>query len=235
MVVSLSDDVIDGVDDVLRPTWQEVNGRVVPESTDINLTNGAVLLDATYVYADMANSTGLAQQHGRRQVAKVVRCYLNAASRIIRHRGGAIRSFDGDRVMAIFIGHDKNTVAARAALNISWAVHHVINPKLQAKWTNFSWTMTHGVGIDTGEAMLVRGGVYGQNDIISIGGAPNIAAKLSELRGRKRIFISEAVYGKLNASVRLSANGTDMWTKLATQTFGGKSVTYYGSSYSRMP
>ena len=48
----ISNDVQTGVDGVLRPEWSIVNGRVVPESEDINLTNGAVRLEATYLYAD---------------------------------------------------------------------------------------------------------------------------------------------------------------------------------------
>jgi uridylate cyclase len=234
--VALKTDVIDGVDGVLAPEWRIVDGRVVPNTEDITLKDGAVNLDATYLYADMADSTGLAQAYKSFAVAKVIRCYLNAAARIIGARGGAIRSFDGDRVMGIFIGSSKESDAAKAAMNISWAVIEVINPKLKAKWNDLEWTMDHGVGIDTGEAMLVRGGVYGENDIVSIGSAPNIAAKLSELRGYSSIYISEAVYNKLSNETKYTIRtGTNMWTKLGTQTYGGKTITYYGSSYSWEP
>lgn len=229
--MSLADDIRDGVAGVLAPAWDIRDGTVVPETDDIKLRDGAVKLDATYLYADMADSTGLAQHYKAFAVAKVVRCYLNAASRIIRHRGGEIRGFDGDRVMGIFIGKSKNSDAARAALNINWAVEKVINPALQAKWDDFKWTMRHGVGIDTGEALLVRGGVHGDNDIISIGKAPNIAAKLSAVRNTSPLLITEAVYGKLNADSKTSESGDNMWVRKGTITFGGKSVTYYGSSW----
>lgn len=232
--VALSDEIEAGIDGVLAPAWSTVDGQVVPETKDIVLKNGAVKLDATYLYADMANSTGLAQNYTREAVAKVIRCYLNAASRIIRARGGQIRSFDGDRVMGVFIGDSKNSDAAKAALNISWAVQKVINPKLEAKWPDLKWTMDHGVGIDTGEALLVRGGVHGDNDIVSIGGAPNVAAKLSEVRSSKTLYISEAVYQMLNEGSKY-AEGVDMWTKQGTQEYGGKFVTYYGSSYQWQP
>lgn len=228
--MALKDDVIEGIDGVLAPAWNRRNGQVVPETEKINLTDGAVDLDATYLYADMADSTGLAQGYKDWAAAKVIRCYLNAASRIIRAKGGHIRSFDGDRVMGIFIGEGKNSDAAKAALHISWAVTKIINPALQAKWKDFSWTMGHGVGIDTGTAMLVRGGVHGQNDIVSVGKAPNVAAKLSEVRGGKTINISEAVYTCLNESAKFS-KGQNMWTQQGKTEFGGKWVTYYGSSW----
>lgn len=170
----------------------------------------------------MADSTGLAQGHTDWAAAEIVRCYLNAASRIIRARGGHIRGFDGDRVMGIFIGDSKNSSAAKAALNISWAINKVINPALKKKW-DLEWQMGHGVGIDTGKAMLVRGGVHGENDIVSIGKAPNVAAKLSEIRGEKTINIPAAVHGRLDEGSKLS-QGIDMWTAMGTQAYGSQVV-----------
>lgn len=232
--MGLKEDVEAGINGVLAPEWAARNGQVVPETADISLSNGAVRLNATYLYADMADSTGLAQGYKDWAAAKVIRCYLNAATRLIRARGGHIRSFDGDRVMGIFIGDEKNTNAAVAALNISWAVTKVINPALQKKWNTFKWEMGHGIGIDTGTAMLVRGGVHGQNDIVSVGAAPNIAAKLSDIRSEKPINISEAVYNLLGKKAKV-VNGKDMWTLKGSQAYGDKSVTYYGSSYFWQP
>lgn len=232
--MTIADEVKTGITDILSPNWAITNGTKIPETEDIVLRNGAVELDATYLYADMADSTGLAQAYNAKITAKVIRCYLNAATKIIKNKGGEIRSFDGDRVMGIFIGTNKNTAAVRAALAISWAVTKVIQPKMVAKWSDFTWEMGHGVGVDTGEAMLVRGGVRGTNDLISIGRAPNIAAKLSEKRGTKSLFITESVYSYMNETVKL-AEDTNMWADMGTTKFGSNSVRYYGSSYYWQP
>lgn len=232
--MALQDEVRSGINDVLAPEWSVTQGRKVPETTDIVLKNGAYEIGATYLYADMANSTALAQNYEQFAVAKVIRCYLNAASRIIRAKGGEIRSFDGDRVMGIFIGDSKNNDSVRAAMHISWAVTKVIQPKLEEKWSDLKWKMGHGVGIDTGKAMLVRGGVFGHNDIVSIGGAPNVAAKLSEERGYSDIYITDPVYSVLDDNAKYS-EGSPMWTKLGTKDFGGKRYTYYGTGYWWVP
>ena len=229
--MALSRDVEVGIDGVLAPEWSERTGRVVPEAEEITLRDGAVRLQATYLYADMADSTGLAQTYYDWAAAKVIRCYLNAATRLIRARGGAIRSFDGDRVMGIFVGQSANDLAVQAAMNIHWAVREVIQPKLQAKWDGLKWTMDHGIGIDTGEALLVRGGVFGTNDMISVGGAPNVAAKLSDERvNDKYLFISEAVYNSLSESRRLS-EGLNMWSATGVKGFGGKYIKTFASNY----
>ncbi len=219
---------------MLAPAWNRRNGQVVPKTDDVTLRDGAVDIEATYLYADMADSTGLAQAYKDFAVAKVIRCYLNAASRLIKARGGEIRSFDGDRVMGIFIGDSKNTSAVKAAMNISWAVEQVIRPALNEKWSDFNWTMKHGVGIDSGAAMIVRGGVRGSNDLVSIGAAPSIAAKLSEKRSGKTIYISKAVYDNM-ADVAKYSNGTNMWTNLGSETHGGKTVQTYGTAYRWAP
>jgi class 3 adenylate cyclase len=201
--MGLADEVQSGVDGVLTPAWKVTNGTVVPESVDIVLRDGAVKLDATYLYADMADSTGLAQNYEAEAVAKVIRCYLNAATRLIRAR-------------------------------VSWAVSQIIKPKFQAKWPDLKWTMAHGIGIDTGEAMLVRGGVHGDNDIISVGSAPNVAAKLSEVRGWSSIHASYVVYSRLNEASKF-ASGKDMWSRIGVTEFGNKKVTYYGTNYHWKP
>ena len=228
--MAIAADVQSGIDGVLSPVWDERDGTTVPKTEDIALKNGAVNLQATYLYADMADSTGLAQNYKKFAVAKIVRCYLNAASRLINHYGGEIRSFDGDRVMGIFVGGRKNTDSVRCALAISWAVSEVINPKIKAKWSDVTWTMKHGVGIDTGDAMLVRGGVRGDNDIVSIGSAPNVAAKLSEQRDYG-INISADVYAQILDEVKLGPKGESMWWKAGTANFGGKYVAYFGSTW----
>ncbi len=229
--MALSREVQDGIDGVLAPEWVERTGRVVPEAEDITLRDGAVRLKATYLYADMADSTGLAQSYYDWAVAKVIRCYLNAATRLIRARGGAIRSFDGDRVMGIFVGPNADDLAVQAAMNIHWAVRSVIQPKLRAKWDSFKWTMDHGIGIDSGEALLVRGGVFGVNDLISIGSAPNIAAKLSEERVyQKYLFVSETVHNSLIDATRY-AGGVNMWQQMGVKSYGGKYIRTYASNY----
>jgi len=234
--VSVKSDKLDAdISEVLDNAWVTRDGTVVPETQDISLTDGAVNLDATYVYADMANSTGLAQNATNKQTGKIIRSYLNAATQLLHQNGGEIRSFDGDRVMAIFVGDSKNSGAARAALQINWAVDEILRPKIKEKWPTLAWTYDHGVGIDTGKAMLVRGGVRRvDNDIVSIGSAPNVAAKLSEIRRAPDIYITQAVYSRLNKRSKY-AKGVDMWGEFGTLACGGKNFKVRGTTYRCKP
>ncbi|WP_404433897.1 adenylate/guanylate cyclase domain-containing protein [Microbacterium lacus] len=222
------------VNEILTEPWNITDGRVVPETENIVMKNGGKKVDATYIYADLAESSGLAQNLTKEAAAKIIRAYINTSARILRQYGGEIRSFDGDRVMAIFMGEEKNWKAVRAALAINWAVLEVIRPAIRTAWTDgadFS-EINHGIGIDTGEALIVRGGVRDNNDLISVGAAPNVAAKLSDIRDSFPIHITDRVRVDLNEELLTYNEGRNqIWQKLSGQTVvGGKYHTVYGSS-----
>lgn len=200
-------------------------GRVVPESESIKLKNDGIYLEAVYLYADMADSTGLVQRLDMQSAAKVVQAYLATVSRVLRHNNGAIRSFDGDRVMAIFVGYDAADRAVRSAFEIRWAVDNIVHENLDIwvdAYRNSSWKVKHRCGLDIGEAFLVRGGVRGDNDLVSIGEAPNIAAKLSEVKGA-RTWITNRIYDELGYKYCYSSKDSKtMWGAKDPITIGGR-------------
>ena len=120
--MSLGDDLEKEVKKVLREVWTTRKGQVVPESDDIKLGNDAVLLDGTVLYADLDESTNLVARYKPEFAAEIYKSYLHCAAKIIRAEGGAITSYDGDRIMAVFIGDSKNSDAARTALKINYTV-----------------------------------------------------------------------------------------------------------------
>src|SRR2546426_1153205 len=101
--MALKDDLAAEIDGILNQTWALRDGQVVPETEDVALAGGGVKLKATVAYADLADSTELAMDFDARVAAKIFRAFLAMSTRILRNEGGAIRSFDGDRVMGIFV------------------------------------------------------------------------------------------------------------------------------------
>jgi class 3 adenylate cyclase len=115
----LEDELAKEVDSIIRGSWELREGQVIPESQDLTLSNSGVKIQATILYADLADSTELAL-YSQEIAAEVCKSYLLGITRIIRACDGQIRSFDGDRVMGVFIGNHKNTNAAKAALKIKY-------------------------------------------------------------------------------------------------------------------
>src|SRR5215472_4305550 len=126
--MAILDDVTADVSNALKEVWDIRDGEVVPETEDVALAGGGVKFDAVMLYADLADSTDIAI-YDRRVAAKLFKAFLATSSRLIRNRNGYVRSFDGDRVMGVFLGKYKNSNAAICAFNIAWAVNKVIKPR----------------------------------------------------------------------------------------------------------
>jgi len=212
--MSLKDDLDGYVDNVLGQAWDIRDGQVVPTSDTVLLAGGGVKLEVTMLYADLADSTELAMWD-RRVAARICKAYLECSSRLIRGAGGDIRSFDGDRVMGVFLSSTKNTDAAKCALKINWTFLNIIKPKFEQKYEalrNGTYKLAQTVGVDTSEVLVVRAGVRNSNDLIWLGRAPNVAAKMSGIRQSPYYsFITKEVYGRLNESAKTSSDGRAIW------------------------
>lgn len=210
--MGLKADLESDVNSVYGVSWTRRNGQVVPSDTDIKLGNDGVDLTAAILYADLSDSTKMVDKYKDWFSADNYKTFLICASKIIKSEGGEIRSFDGDRVMGIFIGDSKCTAAVRCALKINWAVKKIIQPKINSTYKDCSYVMKHVVGVDISDVLAARAGIRGSNDLVWIGKAPNYAAKLTGLSDDTPTWITHRVYDLMNESVKLS-NGNNMWVE----------------------
>ncbi|MDV3101714.1 adenylate/guanylate cyclase domain-containing protein [Burkholderia cenocepacia] len=210
--MSLKDDLTSEVDVIFKSQWTETTGRVVPAPSDVGLGNKATLLEKAVVfYADLDGSTNMVDQKKWQFSAEVYKTFLHCAAKIVRNENGAITAYDGDRIMAIFIGDDKYDHAARAALKLRWAVLNIIEPSMRKQWSTPDFSIKHNVGIDVSDLRAVRTGVRGDNDLVWVGRAANYAAKLNSLGSDYPTWITKAVYDGLSEKVRTSSDSKPMW------------------------
>ncbi len=230
-----SDDLAKEVSNILSQSWDMKDGRMVPSTEDVALKGGAVKLDATVLYADLVQSSKLATEFQQKTAAKVIRSFLYCMCKIITAHGGTITSFDGDRVMGIFVGGLKNTNSAKSALKMNYVTEKIIKPKVENYFTSLrkeGFKISHCVGIDTSSILAVRAGQRGSNDLVWVGRAPNLAAKLSEVRDRSyNTYITEDVFSMLKNSAKYGGEEHKlMWDKTSFQ-YLGESITVYRSSW----
>jgi class 3 adenylate cyclase len=212
--MAIIDDIRAEVETVFSTNWKRREGQLIPEPEQVKLGNDAVELDATVLYADLADSTELVDHYKDWFAAEVYKAYLLTACRIIRAFQGDITAFDGDRVMGVFTGNGKNSNAAKAGLKINWAVKNLLNPKIKTRYPNTSFVIRQAVGIDTSHLFVARTGIRGSNDLVWVGRAANYAAKLSGLKeGEYATTITEAVFKQLNEGSKFGANKQSMWEK----------------------
>jgi class 3 adenylate cyclase len=228
--MALASELEEEVAKIFRESWSSRDGQVIPLPENLRLGNDAVELDATVLYADLADSTGLVNTTGPQFAAEIYKTFLSCSARIIKKRGGQITAYDGDRVMAVFVGDYKNTAAAQSALQINGAVTNIIKPRLKAQYTAATYELGHSVGIDSSKLLVARIGVKNDNDLVWVGRAANYAAKLCALReGEYKTWITGDVFDKLNDKTKVFTDGRQMWEQRSWTARAGLRV--YRSSW----
>jgi class 3 adenylate cyclase len=208
--MGLKQDLESQVGTVFRSQWTQRDGTVVPSDTSVTLGNDAVKIDGVVLYADLADSTEMVDKKTAWFAAEIYKTFLHCSAKVIRSEGGEITAYDGDRVMAVFLGDTKNTSAVRAAMKIHAAVRDVIQPALSKQYPSNDFTLKHVCGIDRSDLFVAKTGVRGANDLVWVGRAANYAAKLASLPETYQTYITRTVYDKMQDVTKVT-NGQNMW------------------------
>jgi len=170
----------------------------------------------TILFADLANSTSLAESLDAEEMRAILGDFFNAMSREIRRHGGSVEKYIGDAIMAVFglpIAHEDDPVRAiRAALDMQASLR-AFNAAL-ASADDGSPELSLRIGINTGEvaaAVAVREG----QDFLVTGDAVNVAARLQQLAAPGAILVGPRTYR--------SARGTAEFRQAPTAALRGKS------------
>lgn len=205
------------VRELARDSWGTIpSGYVVPSADTLTFGNTGVRIDATVLYADIRGSTTMVDELTDTLAAEYYKAFLHCCAKIVKASDGTITAYDGDRLMAIFVGVDQAKIAITAALKISGAVSHIINPEFLALYKLSHRPVTHTVGIDCGTLLAAKTGVRVDSDLVWVGSAANYAAKLNSFNGLDGSFPVRATAraiersGGLLSFVKLS-DQTSLW------------------------
>lgn len=223
--MGLADDLRAVVRDIFRTQWTSRDGLVVPGDADLKLGNDAVKLEATVLYADLADSTKLVDANSLQPSfpAEIYKTFLHCAAKVIRHHDGEITAYDGDRVMAVFVGDLKNTRAVKTALKIAWAVADIVQVELKDFYKHRDYIIRHVTGVDTSSLLVARTGIRGSNDLVWVGRAANYAAKLAALPPT-HAYITKEVYDSMADEAKISKGGANMWEAVQWNTFDNRTI-----------
>ncbi len=225
--MSLKSELEEAVKGIFQSNWTTRDGTVVPDADTVKLTNDSVKLTGTVLYADMADSTKMVDNSIAHRSAESYKAFLHCAAKIIRAEGGNITAYDGDRIMAVFLGEAKNSDAVRAAMKIRFASSEIINPAKKGQYYDDPYPILQAIGIDTSALFVANTGVRGAKDLVWVGRAANHAAKMAALP-ESYVYISADVYSRLNEKSKFSA-GVDMWEARTWTAFDSRTI--YRSSY----
>ncbi|MCP1516923.1 class 3 adenylate cyclase [Pseudomonas migulae] len=210
--MSLKDELQTATKSTFSSAWGETEGRVVPAPESVGLGKKAILLKKAVVfYADLNGSTKMVDKMKWQFSAEIYKTFLHCAAKIVRSENGDITAYDGDRIMAIFIGESKCDRAVRAALKLKWAVTNILMPEMKVFYTT-EFIIQHNIGIDISDLRAARTGVRGSNDLVWVGKAANHAAKLTELSSDYPTRITKEVYDGLSHNLKENSS-KQMWEK----------------------
>ena len=154
----------------------------------------------TVLFADLADSTGLAEQLDPEALRKVLARHFEIGSQAIRRHGGAVEKYIGDAVMAVFgvpeLHEDDALRAVRAASELREGVD-VLNRELAR---DFGVRLALRIGVNTGE--VVAGDASRGQSFVT--GEPVVtAARLEQTAAPGEILMGEPTRRLVANAVRL--------------------------------
>lgn len=173
----------------------------VPVRSTLTYTNG-YYVNVSSVFVDIVGSSDMTDQHKRPTLAKMYRSFISECVAIMNSVSMSREiNINGDCVWGIF--ETPKTTDIDILINLTAKISSMIkilNYKLSKK--NYS-TITVGIGVDYGRALMIKAGYSGSgiNDVIWMGDVVNSASNLCSIANRnyrKEIIISEVIYNNLN-------------------------------------
>ena len=159
------------------------------ELWDNYLVNGALpgltRRDATILFSDIGDSTGLAERIGTQKFGELLSSYYAQMTEIVFKHGGLVNKYLGDGIMAVFGTSDKEEMPEVNAIH---AGLEMIRAVTNSSYPNVGM-FPIGVGVNSGPVMAGYVGARDHLEYTVVGDTVNVAARLEGLSRPNRLFI----------------------------------------------
>ena len=188
---------------VSPPVMDEIlAGRIHPEL-------GGEKRFVCVLFSDIRGYTTRSERMTPEQIIRFLNRYFERTVGLIHERGGAVTSFMGDGIMAVFGAPKPLENPCREAFEAARAMLAFVtelNTKLRAEGES---PMDIGIGLHAGEAVIGHVGSAARHDYTAIGDVTNVASRLESLTKEAgyRIVVSRAAADRLQAGSQLDHLG----------------------------
>lgn len=142
----------------------------------------------TVLFADIADSTGMAERLGPKRFGNILATYYQAMTEVIFSHGGMVDKFLGDGIMAIFgMGGDRQDPEGRA-VSAGLKMLDVLDELNRGSEEPISL----GIGINTGVVVAGYVGTKQQVELTVVGDTVNVAAGLQNMARPNMLFVGPA-------------------------------------------
>ncbi len=155
----------------------------------------------TVLFADLTNSTGLAETLEVEELRRLLSDYFSLMAEQIHRHGGIVEKFIGDAVMGIFglpRSHEDDPIrAVRAALDMQAALHRW-NEQRQTNQPGAP-ALTMRIGVNTGN--VVATAAEDRRDFLVTGDPVNVAARLQQTAEPGTVVVGPRTYRDVRSAV----------------------------------
>ena len=163
---------------------------------------GGKKCDIAVLFVDIRGFTSMSEALEPEQVVAILNRYLTLTTKCVMDNHGTLDKFVGDCTMAFWNAplpqEDYVMLACRAAM----AMVEGAKPLAERLQREFGRTVSFGIGIHIGPAVVGNIGAPMRMDYTAIGDTVNTAARLEANAPSGTIFISRAVAGALEGRIR---------------------------------
>ena len=184
----------------------EIVGELLKEGTDA-LGLGGKLCDIAVLFVDIRGFTTMSEVLTPQEVVSILNRYLTLTTDCIMKNHGTLDKFVGDCTMAIWNApipqEDYVMNACKAALDMVEG-SKALSQELLDK---FGRTVSFGIGVHCGSAVVGNIGAEMRMDFTAIGDTVNTSARLEANAPAGKIYISRDVVDRLGDRIRTTSLG----------------------------
>ena len=164
------------------------------EGNNKSLELGGIRKDITVLFVDIRGFTALSESTSPEEVVLILNDYLTLCAKSIFDNGGTLDKYIGDAAMAIYNApfdlENHQLAAVKTAIDMRDGAKK-LNEELMKK---LGKTVSFGIGIHTGTAIVGNIGADFRMDYTAIGDTVNTASRIESNTTKGQILISKEVY-----------------------------------------
>lgn len=184
----------------------EIVREILREGTG-GLELGGKLTRIAVLFVDVRGFTPMSERLNPTQVVEILNCYLSLISDCILKNGGTLDKFVGDAAMAFWGAplpqEDYVMHALKAAADMAEGSRALSQELLK----RYGRTVSFGIGVHVGEAVVGNIGSAKRMDYTAIGDTVNTAARLEANAPAGTIYISRAVADEAGERIKTTSLG----------------------------
>lgn len=195
---------------VLRTLNQYVAPEIVSKlqnGSDFNVELGGETKEIAVLFIDIRGFTSMSEGLEPEDVVGILNEYLGLVTKAIFDNGGTLDKYIGDAAMALFNApFDLDDYAYRAICTARdiLAGEQELSGKLMER---FGRTVSFGIGINLGEAVVGNIGCEFRKDYTAIGDTVNTASRLESNAKENQVLISKALRDRLGDRIEATELG----------------------------